>query len=183
MSANELEVAKFHGLVAEFTDDHELVFAAREARRFGYTKIEAYSPFPVHGIDDALGVPRSRLGWIVLGAGLTGAMSAILLQWWTGAVSYPLVIGGKPLFSMEFATPVTFELTVLFGAFAAVFGMLALNGLPRFYHPVFNYSNAGKMTDDRFLLVIEADDPCFDPKESADLMKSLGATHSELVEA
>jgi hypothetical protein len=175
--------AEFHGLVAEFADDRDLLVAAREARRFGYTKLDAYSPFPVHGIDDALGSGRSKLGWIVLPIGLAGTLSAILLQWWTGAVSYPLVIGGKPLFSMEFATPVTFELTILFSAFAAVLGMFALNGLPRFYHPVFNYSRYSGATDDRFLLVIEADDPVFDPDEGEELMKTLGAVKTELVEA
>jgi hypothetical protein len=175
--------AEFHGLVAEFADDQHLLSAAREARRFGYTKLDAYSPFPVHGIDDALGTGRSKLGWIVLPIGLTGTLSAIVLQWWTGAVSYPLVIGGKPLFSMEFATPVTFELTILFSAFAAVLGMFALNGLPRFYHPVFNYSRYAGATDDRFLLVIEASDPVFDPDEGEELMKTLGAVNTELVEA
>jgi hypothetical protein len=175
--------AEFHGLVAEFADDRHLLTAAHEARRFGYTKLDAYSPFPVHGIDDALGTGRSKLGWIVLPIGIAGTLSAILLQWWTGAVSYPLVIGGKPLFSMEFATPVTFELTILFSAFAAVLGMFALNGLPRFYHPVFNYSRYAGATDDRFLLVIEASDPVFDPDEGEELMKTLGAVNTELVEA
>ena len=177
------ESAAFHGLVADFSYDRDLLMSAREARRFGYTKLEAYTPFPVHGIDDALGVPRSKLGWIVLGVGLTGTASAILLQWWTGAVAYPLVIGGKPLFALEFAMPVTFELTILFSAFAAVFGMFALNGLPKLYHPVFNYSNFGAATDDRFLLVVEAADPVFEPKEAAELMKTLGAVRTELVEA
>ncbi len=176
-------IAEFHGLVAEFADDRDLLIAAREARRFGYTKMDAYSPFPVHGIDDALGVGRSKLGWIVLPIGLAGTASAILLQWWTGAVSYPLVIGGKPLFSMEFATPVTFELTVLFSAFAAVLGMFALNRLPQFYHPVFNYSRYPGATDDRFLLLIEASDPVFEPREGEELMKTLGAVRTELVEA
>ena len=176
------ENVAFHGLVAEFVNERELLLAAREARRFGYTKMEAYSPFPVHGIDDALGVPRSKLGWIVLGIGLAGTASAILLQWWTGSVSYPLVIGGKPLFSLEFGMPVTFELTILFSAFAAVLGMFALNGLPKLYHPVFNYSNFGAATDDRFLLVVEANDPVFEPREAADLMKTLGAVRTELVE-
>ncbi len=175
--------AEFHGLVAEFADDHDLLIAAREARRFGYTKMEAYSPFPVHGIDDALGVPPSRLGWFVLAIGLTGTLAAILLQWWVGAINYPLIIGGKPLFSMEFAIPVTFELTVLFASFAAVVGMFALNGLPRFYHPVFNYSSYAGATDNRFLLVIEAGDPVFEPAEGEELMKTLGAVKTELVEA
>ena len=174
---------KFYGLVAEFDDDQQLVRAGRAAREFGYTKMDAYTPFPVHGIDDAIGIPRSPLGWIVAAGGTIGLASAVLLVWYTGAISYPLVIGGKPLFAVEFAVPPMFELTVLLSAFAAVFGMFALNGLPRYYHPIFNYSNYERVTDDVFLLAIEASDPLFDPDESAKLMASVGAKKTELVEA
>jgi hypothetical protein len=174
---------KFYGLVAEFDDDQALVKAGRAAREFGYSKMDAFTPFPVHGIDDAIGIPRSKLGWIVAAGGGLGLLGATLLVWWTGAVDYPLVIGGKPLFAVEFAIPPMFELTVLFSAFAAVLGMFALNGLPRYYHPVFNFSNYEKTTDDAFLLAIEASDPLFDPDESAKLMQSLGAKKTELVEA
>ena len=178
------EVApRFYGLVAEFDDDRELVTAARAARDFGYTHMDAYSPFPVHGIDDAIGIPRSPLGFIVAAAGSVGLLAATLLVWWTGAVDYPLVIGGKPLFAVEFSVPVMFELTVLFSAFAAVLGMFHLNRIPTFYHPVFNYSRFEGVTDDKFLLAIEATDPLFNPDESAMLMKKLGATVTELVEA
>lgn len=174
---------KFYALVAEFDDDRALVNAGRAAREFGYSKMDAFTPFPVHGIDEALGIPRSRLGWIVAAGGIIGLLSATLLVWYTGAVDYPLVIGGKPLFSVEFAVPPMFELTVLFAAFAAVFGMFAINGLPRYYHPIFNFSNYEKATDDAFLLAIESSDPLFDPDESAKLMQSLGAKRTELVEA
>ena len=174
---------KFYGLVAEFADERELVKAGRAAREFGYTKLDAYSPFPVHGIDDAIGVPRSKLGWIVACGGTLGLASAVLLVWYTGAIDYPLVIGGKPLFAVEFAVPPMFELTVLFSAFSAVLGMFALNKIPQYYHPIFNYSNFEKVTDDGFLLAIESDDPLFDPDESAKLMASVGAIKTELVEA
>jgi hypothetical protein len=174
---------KFYGMVAEFNDERQLVRAAKAAREFGYTRMDAYTPFPVHGIDDAIGIPRSPLGYIVAGAGSLGAISAFLLVWWTGAVDYPLVIGGKPLFSVEFSIPIVFELTILFSAFAAVIGMFALNRLPRFYHPIFQYSNFERATDDRFLLAIEANDPVFDPDESAELLRGLGAKKTELVEA
>lgn len=178
------EVApKFYGLVAEFDDDRDLVAAARAARDFGYTQMDAYSPFPVHGIDDAIGIPRSPLGFIVAAAGALGLTAATLLVWWTGAVDYPLVIGGKPLFAVEFSVPVMFELTVLFSAFAAVLGMFHLNRIPTFYHPVFNYSRFEGATNDKFLLAIEASDPLFDPDESALLMQKLGASVTELVEA
>lgn len=174
---------KFYGLVAEFSDDQDLVRAGRAAREFGYTKLDAYTPFPVHGIDDAIGIPRSPLGWIVTVFAILGCSAAVGLIWWTGVVVYPLVIGGKPLFATEFSVPIMFELTVLFSAFATVIGMFALNKLPQFYHPIFNYSNFEAATDDRFLLAIEATDPLFDPDESAKLMESMGAEKTELVEA
>lgn len=174
---------KFYGLVAEFDDDQQLVKAGRAAREFGYSKLETYTPFPVHGIDEAIGVPRSKLGWVIAIGGTLGLCTAVALIYYTGVISYPLVIGGKPLFAVEFAVPPMFELTILFSAFAAVFGMLAFNKLPQYYHPIFNYSNYEKMTDDAFLLAIEANDPLFDPDESAALMVKMGARKTELVEA
>ena len=109
-------------------------------------------------------------------------MTAELLIWWCGAINYPLVIGGKPLFDFSFTIPIAFELTVLFSAFASFIGMWALNGLPRFYHPSLNYKNSHRATDDRFLLVIEADDPKFDPQMSAEHLRSVGADAVEVVE-
>lgn len=175
--------AQVYGAVAEFDSPEELLEAVRAARERGYSKLDAYTPFPVHGLDEAMGASRSRLGWIVLGAGVFGAAAALLLQWWTGAVDSPLVIGGKPFFAFEFSIPITFELTVLFAAFGAVFGMLALNGLPRFYHPVFQYPRFHRATDDRFLLAIEAAGEQFDADEAAGLLRSLGGRHAEVVTA
>ena len=173
---------KVYGVIGEFADPHELVHAGRKIREMGYTKLDAMSPFPVHGIDDAIGVPYSKLGWIVICVGLCGTATALLLIWWCGVINYPLVIGGKPLFDFTFSIPITFELTVLFSAFASVIGMLALNGLPRLYHPSFNYRNAHRASDDRFLLVIEADDPKFDAQRSAEHLRSVGADLVEVVE-
>lgn len=185
---------KIYGVMGEFADPQDLVRAGRAARDFGYSKLDAYSPFPVHGIDDAIGVARSKLGWIVvcfsfLGMGLalllqwgTGAGNPAWAPWWSGMSPYPLVIGGKPLFDFTFSIPVTFELTVLLSAFAAVIGMFALNGLPRLYHPSFKHSSFHRATDDRFLLVIEASDPLFDAEEGAKLLRSLGAHAVEVVE-
>jgi hypothetical protein len=133
----------------------------------GYTKLDAMSPFPVHGIDDAIGIPYSKLGWIVVTAAIVGLITAQVLQYYVGVINYPLVIGGKPLFDFTFSIPVTFELTVLFSSITAVVGMLALNGLPRMYHPSMNYKRSHLATDDRFLLVIEANDPQFDAQKSA----------------
>ena len=174
---------KFYGTVAEFDDDRKLVAAARAAREFGYTRMDAFTPFPVHGIDEAIGIPRSPLGYIVATFGFLGLLSATLLIWWTGAIDYPLVVGGKPLFAIVPSVPIMFELTVLFSAFSAVIGMFALNRLPQFYHPVFNFSKYEGATDDKFLLAIEATDPVFNPDQTALLLIKWGALTAELVEA
>jgi len=105
----------------------------------------------------------------------------LLLQWWAGTINYPLVIGGKPLFDFSFSIPITFELTVLFSAFASVIGMFALNGLPRLYHPAHNYRQAHRATDDRFILLVEADDPIFNPQLTTEHLKSVGADTVEVV--
>lgn len=187
-----------YGIIAEFNDPGDLVAAGREVHhKHGYTKLDALSPFPVHGIDDAIGVPRSILGFIVFGFGSVGFLAALSLIWFTGTQTcppipfaaelgmcgYPLTIGGKPLFALEPSIPIMFELTILLSAFATVFGMFGLNGLPRFYHPVFNFSDIHRATDDRFLLVVEASDPKFDITETQRLLNALGAAKTEVVEA
>jgi hypothetical protein len=171
-----------YGVVAEFDSPEALLEAARTLRQRGFRRMDACTPFPVHGIDQALGIRRSPLGWLALGGGLTGAALALLLQWWTGAVDYPLIVGGKPLFAFEPSIPITFELTVLLAAFATVFGMLALNGLPRLYHPLFESEGFRKVTDDRFVLAVEAADPKFHATETLALLDSLGAAATSLVE-
>jgi hypothetical protein len=184
-----------YAAIAEFDDGPELVEAGRQVRAAGYTKLDALTPFPVHGIDDAIGVPRSLLGYFVICIAFCGTTAAILLMWYTGAYqghipgcdligmcSYPQVIGGKPLFDITFGIPIMFELSVLFAAFASVLGMFALNGLPQMYHPTANYSRIAGATDDKFLLVVEATDPKFKAAETVDFLISLGATHVEIVE-
>jgi hypothetical protein len=171
------------GVMAEFEDEEALLKAGEAMHhKHGYTKLDALTPFPVHGIEAALGHSRSILGYIVICVGLTGTLTAILLQWWTGAVDYPLVIAGKPLFAFEFAMPIMFELSVLFSAFTCVFGMLALNGLPKFFHPTMNCSKFARASDDGFLLLVEKSDPKFSPVETRELLLSLGATSAEVVE-
>ncbi len=175
------EKPAIYGVVAEFDSPEQLLEGVRAARALGYGKMDAFTPFPIHGIDEAMGVGRSRLGWIVLGGGVVGATSAVLLQWWTGAVSSPLVVAGKPLFAFEFAMPIIFELAVLLAAFGAVFGMLALNGLPRFYHPVFQHSRFDRAADDKFLLALEANGARFDPEQAAEILEGAGGKHVEVV--
>jgi hypothetical protein len=173
-----------YGVVGEFDRPEDLVRAGHHLHHDrGYTRIDAYSPFPIHGIDDAIGVPTSKLGYIVFACGLFGLANAIFMIWYTNAVDYPLVIGGKPLFAFEFSVPVMFELTVLLASFGAVIGMLFLNGLPKFYHPTFKFSRFGGVTDDRYLLVIEASDPKFDVEEVREILTAVGARGTEVVEA
>ncbi|HSW51522.1 MAG TPA: DUF3341 domain-containing protein [Bryobacteraceae bacterium] len=173
---------RLHGVAAEYSSPESLLAAVRGARAEGYTRMDAFTPYPVHGLDRALGLRRSRLGYLAFGGGVAGMLIALLLQWWTGAVDYPLVIGGKPLFAFEFSIPVTFELTVLLASFGAVFGMLAANGLPRLSHPVFRAESFRRVTDDGFMLLIEGGDPKFEPEACARLLASLGATRTEVVE-
>ena len=178
----ELRDKAVYGVVAEFTRPEDLVAVGHKIHHeYGYKKIDALSPFPIHGIDDAIGVPRSILGYIVFACGAFGLLNAILMVWYTNAVSYPLVIGGKPLFAWEFSMPPMFELTVLLSAFGALIGMLALNGLPRFHHPVFAAKSSDRVTDDRFLLVVEASDPKFDIDRTPRLLADLGAFRTEIV--
>lgn len=180
----DIQDKAIYGVVGEFERPEDLVRAGHDLHHNrGYSKLDAYSPFPIHGIDEAIGVPRSRLGFLVFGCGLFGLANAIFMIWYTNGVDYPLVIGGKPLFAWEFSIPVMFELTVLLSAFGAVFGMMFLNGLPNFYHPTFNFSDIAGATDDKFLLVVEASDPKFDVEEVRRVLAEVGARCTEVVEA
>ncbi|MDX2178533.1 MAG: DUF3341 domain-containing protein [Bryobacteraceae bacterium] len=177
-----VEQKELYGVAASFDSPEELLAAAKEVRKSGYTKVEAFTPFPIHGIDDVLGTPHSKLGYIVICCGLIGAISALSLIYWTGAIDYPLIVGGKPMFAFEPSIPITFELTVLLSAFGAVFGMLALNGLPLLYHPIFNFRNAHRITDDQFVLLIEKADPKFDALECSRLLRGMNPSLVDMVE-
>ncbi len=173
---------KTWGLLAEFPNPAKLLEAAQKTRDAGYKEFETWSPFPVHGMDEAMGIGYSKVPWIVLAGGLLGMTTAVLLQWWSGAVEYPIVIGGKDLFSWEFALPVTFELSVLFSAFGAVFGMFILNKLPKPYHPLDRVPLFRRVTDDKFFLTIETRDPKFDMDASKAFLAELGGTNITVVE-
>jgi hypothetical protein len=170
------------GVLAEFANPAELLHAAQELHKLGYRKFETWSPFPIHGMDDAMGLTGSKVPWLTLGGGLTGLTIGLLLQWWTGAVDYPLVIGGKPYFAWQFATPVTFELSILLSAFGTVFGMFALNGLPRPYHPLDRVARFRRVTDDGFFLSVEVADPLFDMERTHNQLAHLGGAHITVVE-
>ncbi|MCP4799308.1 MAG: DUF3341 domain-containing protein, partial [bacterium] len=129
---------KLYGLLAEFETPHKLVDAVEKVRDQGFSKWDVHTPFPIHGMDGAMGIRGSRLPFIVLIGGLTGLVVATLMQWWTNAVDYPFIISGKPLFGLPAAFPVMFELTILLSAFATFFGMWGLNKLPKWHNPLFN---------------------------------------------
>jgi hypothetical protein len=170
-----------YGAVGTFNDENDLLAAIASIRRKGYTKLEAYTPFPIHGIDDALGSKQSKLGWFVLCCGLTGVTAAATFIWWAGAISYPIIVGGKPLFAFTFSIPIMFELMILFSAFGSLYGMLGINRLPQFYHSIFNYTESDRITDDGFVLAIEAGDPQFDALECVSVLEAAGATSAEVV--
>ena len=162
-----------YGLMAEFDDPNELVNATRQARTRGYRKMDAYSPLPIEELHEALGAHHTRLPLIVLIGGIVGCLGGYGLQYWAAAVAYPLNIGGKPLHSWPAFIPVTFECTILVAALSAVFGMLALNGLPQPYHPVFNVPRFALASRNRFFLCIEATDPKFDLHDTRTFLESL----------
>jgi hypothetical protein len=182
MSIYEPKGGKLVGLLAEFSDPGALYKAAQAVREAGYQRYDVHSPFPIHGMDKAMGLPNSKVGFSALGGGLTGLALAVWLQWWTGAVDYPFNISGKPLFAIEPSVPIMFELTVLFAAFGAVFGMLALNGLPRPYNPLFYSRHFARASDDAFFLHLAASDKRFEAEKSAQLLRDLGALQVEAIE-
>ncbi|MDX1382247.1 MAG: DUF3341 domain-containing protein [Thermoanaerobaculia bacterium] len=163
-------------LLAEFESRDALLDAIRRTREAGYTVIEAYTPYPSHRVIEALGHPESRLPRIVLAGGLLGCLAGFGLQAWTSIVSYPLNVGGRPFFSWPAFIPVTFELTILFAAGAAVLGMFALSGLPQPYHPVFNVDRFTQASRDGYFLAIAESDPKFDEAETRSLLEATAAT-------
>ncbi len=163
-----------YGLMAEFNSATELVEASRKTYAEGYRKMDAYSPFPIHELDDALGITRSKLPWIIFLGGLLGGSAGYGLEYWIHVIYYPLNIGGKPLHSWPNFIPVWFETTVLGASIAAVVGMLALNGLPQPYHPVFNVESFVKGANrDKFFLAIESGDPRFRLDDTKKFLSSL----------
>jgi hypothetical protein len=162
-----------YGLMAEFEDPNALVAAAHHARLEGYRRMDAYSPFPIEELHEALGLPPTRLPLIVLIGGLVGAVAGYGLQYWVSVIENPLNIGGKPLHSWPAFIPITFETTILVAALSAVLGMLALNGLPMPYHPVFNVPRFALASRNRFFLCIEARDSQFDLEATRTFLQTL----------
>lgn len=170
------------GLMAQYETAADIFTACEEIRDAGYTKWDACTPFPVHGLEKAMGLPPSKLPWLVLGGGLTGGTFAMLFMLWTSAVDYPLNIGGKPLASIPAFIPVTFELTVLFSVFSAFFGLWFICRLPQLFHPAFSRKAFERVTDDKFFVLVESDDPKFDLAKTKTLLEQTGASLVEEVE-
>ena len=172
-----------YGLMAEFGDTTSLVAAARRTKAEGYRRVDAYSPFPIHELFDALDAHDRRLPLAVLGGGIAGMLGGFGLCYWTSVIAYPLNVGGRPFNSWPSFIPVTFETTILVAAFTAVIAMIALNGLPMPYHPVFNvkrFSSGGSR--DRLFLVIESSDEKFDREQTRAFLQALGAKEVNEVE-
>jgi hypothetical protein len=171
--AHDKPVATSYGLMAEFPDAESLLAAVRRVRDAGYTKFDAFSPFPIHGMPEAIGFKDRSVAPIVLAGGIAGLVAGYGLQYWTSVIAYPINIGGRPYHSWPMFVPPAFETTILFASIAALVGMLALNGLPQPYHPVFNAPRFSLASQESFFLVVEADDPKFEADGTRRMLDSL----------
>ncbi|HEX8558947.1 MAG TPA: DUF3341 domain-containing protein [Pyrinomonadaceae bacterium] len=164
-----------YGLMAEFDNPSDAVAAARRVHEEGYTKVDAFSPYPVEELSEAIGVHSTKMPLVVLAGGILGGLTGYLLQFYIHTIYYPINVGGKPFHSWPAFIPITFEMTVLGAGLFAVFGMLAMNGLPEPYHPVFNAPNFALASRDRFFVLVESADPKFDRERTAEFLRTLNA--------
>lgn len=172
-----------YGLMAVFDTPADAMHAAEQVRDAGYSKWDVHTPFPVHGMDAAMGLRNSPVGWFTFVGGATGYTSGMIMIWWMNAYDYKIVIGGKPMFSPFFSFPVSYELTILLASFGSLIGMFLLNRLPRLHHPLLkNRKFCSGATHDKFILVIETADPKFNDQETRKLLASAGSKHIEMVE-
>ena len=171
-----------HGMVAEFDSPGAILAAAGAAREAGYTRLDAYTPCPVHGLSEAIGFKTTQVQWTFFFGGLIGAITGLGLEAYTSVLDYPLNVGGKPLFSLPSFVPVAYECTILFSALIGTLGMFAFNGLPRPHHPIFSAPGFERASQDRFFLCLEADDPLYDEAETARFLKGLKPLSTSVVE-
>jgi hypothetical protein len=168
-----MKTVPIYGIMAEFATPKELVAAARTTHEAGYRKIDAYSPYPIEEAAEAIGFHKNRVPLVTLIGGIIGGLTGYFLQYWVAVINYPVNVGGRPYHSWPSFIIVTFELTILFGGISAVFGMLALNGLPMPYHPVFNVERFALASKDRFFLIVFATDPKYDLKGTRQFLEGL----------
>ncbi len=166
-----------YGVIGEFETPHDLIHAVEKIREAGYRHVDAYAPFPIEGLSQALGLKRNLVALVTLIGGLAGGLGGFAFQYWVNVISYPIIIAGRPLNSWPAFIPVTFELTILCASLSAVFGMLALNGLPQPHHPIFNAHRFSHATTDRFFVCIEARDEKFHLADTARFLQGLNAHH------
>jgi hypothetical protein len=174
--------AKSYAIMAEFETPAATLNAAQKVHDAGFRNWDVFTPFPIHGMDRAMGIKNSKVGWFSFIGGCTGYLTGMLMIWFMNAVDYKIVIGGKPMFSPFAAFPPSYELTILFGSFGALLGMLFLNRLPRLHHPLLKNRRFALATHDRFFVVIETSDAKFSDFETRRLLESLGSRHIEWVE-
>lgn len=175
-------LARPYALLAEFNTPGDAIRAAEQVRDAGYRKWDVHTPFAVHGMDAAMGLKNSKVGWFSFFGGVTGFTTGMLMIWYMNGFDYKIVVGGKPLFSPLYAFPVSYELTILFASFATLFGMFGLNRLPRLHHPLLRNRRFAGATHDKFILVIETADPKYSETETRKLLESSGSKHIEMVE-
>jgi hypothetical protein len=179
---NDTTKTPMWGLLAQYENPAEVYHACEKVRDAGYEKWDACTPFPVHGLEKAMGLKPSKLPWVVLIVGLCGSAFMLWFQTWTSGNVYPFIVGGKPLFSLPAFVPVWYEITVLSSCVAAFFGNWIINDLPRPHHPAFNSKKFERVTDDKFFIMVEASDPKFDLAKTKALLTESGASHVEELE-
>jgi hypothetical protein len=171
-----------YGILAEYDTPADIMHAAEKVRDAGFRRWDVFTPFPIHGMDHAMGLKNSKVGWFGFCGGVTGYTTGMLLIWFCNALDYPIMIGGKPMFSPWAAFPPSYELTILFTAFGSIGGMMFLNKLPRLHNPLLKHGRFAKATHDKYFLVIETTDPKYSDAETRALLESTGSKHIEMVE-
>ena len=175
-------LARSHAIIAEFDTPADAIHAAEQIRDAGYRKWDVHTPFAVHGMDAAMGLKNSKVGWFSFCGGALGLTTGMLMIWFMNGFDYQIVVGGKPLFSPLYAFPVSYELTILFASFATLFGMFGLNRLPRLHHPLLRNRRFQRVTHDKFIVVIETADPKYSETETRKLLEKSDSKHIEMVE-
>jgi len=170
------------GMLAEFSSPADLMHAAEKIRDAGFRRWDVFSPYPIHGMNQAMGLKNSKVGWFGFIGGCTGYTTGMVMIWWMNAHDYPILVGGKPMFSPYFAFPPSYELTILFAAFGSIIGMMLLNRLPRLYNPLQKIPRFAKVTHDSYFLCIETTDPKYSEAETRKLLESTGGKNIEIVE-